>query len=168
MLSVESLRTFLANNLETLRKAKGYSQEKLAELANISRGYYVNIARQKKNWPAPHVIEALAKALDTEPHLLLSPNLKDSPPEPSSEALTILIKENSRLQAQVESLKLQLSHLPTMGQVADFIEVDTDTDNLIRANESLRQENAELKRELKELRKSHQKYVNALDREAGE
>lgn len=73
------MKSKLALNLIKLRKKKGLSQKKLAEIAGISRGtvaYYENEESEKS-----HVenVQSLAKALGVKIEDLLSDSKKDNP-----------------------------------------------------------------------------------------
>jgi transcriptional regulator with XRE-family HTH domain len=52
----------LGREIQKHRKAKGYSQEQLAELANISRAHMGHIEQGRKT-PSVDLLEKIAKAL---------------------------------------------------------------------------------------------------------
>lgn len=56
------VRTRLATNMKALRKARGWSQEVLADEAGLDRTYVSGIERKVKN-PTITVIERVAAAL---------------------------------------------------------------------------------------------------------
>lgn len=56
------VRSRLAANMKSLRKARGWSQEDLADEAGLDRTYISGIERQVKN-PTITVIERVATAL---------------------------------------------------------------------------------------------------------
>jgi transcriptional regulator with XRE-family HTH domain len=64
-----SIREVLAANLKEYRRMRGFSQDKLAELANISSQYLATIETCRK-FPTPEVMDLLAAALGIETHLL--------------------------------------------------------------------------------------------------
>lgn len=66
-----ALRQVLADNLKNFRKARGLSQEALADLASIDRTYVSALERQRYA-ATIDVIEGLAEALGIEPLELLS------------------------------------------------------------------------------------------------
>jgi transcriptional regulator with XRE-family HTH domain len=66
-----NIRKVLADNIKAYRRKYGFSQDKLAELANISSQYLATIETCKK-FPKPEVLDCLAKALDIEAHELFS------------------------------------------------------------------------------------------------
>ncbi|MCL2267370.1 MAG: helix-turn-helix domain-containing protein [Treponema sp.] len=64
-----SIREILANNLKEYRRKCGISQDKLAELANISSQYLATIETCRK-FPTPEVLDRLAEALNIETYEL--------------------------------------------------------------------------------------------------
>lgn len=64
------VRSRLAANMKSLRKARGWSQEALAEEAGLDRTYISGIERQVKN-PTITVIERIATALECKLGALL-------------------------------------------------------------------------------------------------
>jgi transcriptional regulator with XRE-family HTH domain len=60
------LRGVVAKNLRELRKAKGLSQEELADRANVDRNY-VGMVERSENSVSVDVLEKLADALEVEP-----------------------------------------------------------------------------------------------------
>lgn len=71
------VRSRLALNIKRLRKARGWSQEALADAVPIDRTYISGIERKVRN-PTIDVIERIARALDAPAGSLLD--------EPSEEA----------------------------------------------------------------------------------
>ncbi|WP_269514465.1 helix-turn-helix domain-containing protein [Brevundimonas subvibrioides] len=66
------VRRRLAANMKRLRKAKGWSQEVLADAAGVDRTYVSGIERLVRN-PTITVLERIAQALDTPAGHLLDP-----------------------------------------------------------------------------------------------
>ncbi len=64
------VRAKLAKNLISLRQAKGWSQEDLADEAGLHRTYVSGIERKVRN-PTVTILERLAKALKVAPGRLL-------------------------------------------------------------------------------------------------
>ena len=64
------LHHVLIRNLKSLRAGLGISQMDLAERAELSAGYIGEIEMGRK-FPAPEVLERLAKALGVRPYRLL-------------------------------------------------------------------------------------------------
>jgi transcriptional regulator with XRE-family HTH domain len=60
------LRGVVARNLRDLRKAKGLSQEELADRANVDRNY-VGMVERSENSVSVDVLEKLADALEVAP-----------------------------------------------------------------------------------------------------
>ena len=67
-----AVRRRLAANMKRLRKAKGWSQEVLADAAGVDRTYVSGIERLIRN-PTITVLERLAQALETPAGHLLDP-----------------------------------------------------------------------------------------------
>lgn len=70
----DSLKSIIARNLKLLRAARGYTQEKLAERAELSKNYITEIETGRK-YPAKEKFQILAAALDVEPWMLIYPRL---------------------------------------------------------------------------------------------
>lgn len=66
------LQRIIADNVRRLRKAKGLSQEELADVSGYHRTYVGGIERGEENITIA-VLEALGGALDVDPHQLLLP-----------------------------------------------------------------------------------------------
>ena len=64
-----NIREVLAGNIKNYRRKCGFSQDKLAELANISSQYLATVETCRK-FPTPEVLERLAEALSIETHEL--------------------------------------------------------------------------------------------------
>jgi transcriptional regulator with XRE-family HTH domain len=65
------LRHILAINIRNHRNLLGYSQAKLAEIANIAPSYLATIELER-NFPSDDVLERIAKALKIDPTELFS------------------------------------------------------------------------------------------------
>ncbi|MDR0442083.1 MAG: helix-turn-helix domain-containing protein [Treponema sp.] len=65
------LRHILAANIRNHRNLLGYSQVKLAEIANIAPSYLATIELEK-NFPSDEVLERIARALKIDPVELFS------------------------------------------------------------------------------------------------
>ncbi len=65
------LRQIFADNLVRIRKAKGLSQEGLALEAGIDRSYVSLLERAKFN-ASLEMLEAIGKALDVDPAILIA------------------------------------------------------------------------------------------------
>lgn len=74
------IRHKFGQNIRSLRKAKGLSQEQFAFEANIHRTYVSGVERGVRN-PSLTVIERFAKALDVTPGELLDLHLKPTHPD---------------------------------------------------------------------------------------
>ncbi len=87
------IREYFSLNLKWYRFNRGYTQEKLAELSNLTPKYVSDLERGKFS-PSLAKIGALAKALDIEPYLLLKPDHID-------DAEKLAKRINSRIQKSV-------------------------------------------------------------------
>jgi transcriptional regulator with XRE-family HTH domain len=67
------LKHILALNIRNQRQLLGFSQAKLAELANIAPSYLAMIELEKK-FPSAEVLERIANALKIDPTELFSKN----------------------------------------------------------------------------------------------
>jgi len=70
---VRNLRLVLAENIKKRRKLLGFTQEKLAEIADMSQNM-VNDIEGLRTWVSDKTIIKLAKALRTEVHELVLPD----------------------------------------------------------------------------------------------
>lgn len=66
------LERILARNIQRMRRARGWSQEVLAENCGIDRTYVSGIERGLRN-PSIGILKKLAAALETEPYELIQP-----------------------------------------------------------------------------------------------
>jgi len=66
-----TLRHILATNIRNHRNLAGFSQAKLAEIANIAPGY-VAMIELEKSFPSDEVLERIAKALKINANELFS------------------------------------------------------------------------------------------------
>ena len=78
-----NLREILANNIKGNRKKSGFSQEKLAEKAEVST-QYIAMIELKRQFPTPEVLERIAAALGIEAYELFAVPLS---PESAMERL---------------------------------------------------------------------------------
>jgi transcriptional regulator with XRE-family HTH domain len=67
--------TVVAQNVRTLRRAAGWSQEELAYEANVDRTYVSQVERRQRNLTIV-VLARLAKALGTTADQLLVPSVE--------------------------------------------------------------------------------------------
>ena len=87
-----TLRRILAANLKKHRKILGFSQEKLAEMADLS-WQTINSIECHRTWVSDKTLESLANALKIESYRLLFP-IEGATPKSvdSNEALEKLVK----------------------------------------------------------------------------
>ncbi len=74
------MNSSLGNQIKKIRLRKGLSLTKLANKANISKGYLSSIESHKTN-PSAHMIQKLAKALDVPVEQLLNIQVELLDPE---------------------------------------------------------------------------------------
>jgi len=87
-----NLRIILASNLKNHRKMLGLSQEKLAEMANLS-WQTVNSIECHRTWVSDKTLESLADALKIDTYQLLLPVVEITPnPINHMEAVKKLVK----------------------------------------------------------------------------
>lgn len=67
------LSVVLAANTHTRRLTQNLTMQQLADKAGISIGYVNNIEKNNGTNPTLKTIAAIAAALDTQPHALLTP-----------------------------------------------------------------------------------------------
>jgi transcriptional regulator with XRE-family HTH domain len=65
------IREILAQNIKLHRQRRGFTQEELAERANISTNY-IGIVEQKRKFPTPEMLDRIANALEIETFELFS------------------------------------------------------------------------------------------------
>ena len=66
-----NIREILANNIKEYRRKCGFSQDRLAEIANISSQYLATVETCRK-FPTPEVLDRLAVALGIETYELFT------------------------------------------------------------------------------------------------
>jgi transcriptional regulator with XRE-family HTH domain len=66
---MEDIREVLAANIKENRRKKGLTQEKLAEMADMSLNYLAILELARK-FPSGEMLERLAEVLEIEPHEL--------------------------------------------------------------------------------------------------
>ena len=62
---MEKIREILAENMKIYRQKLGITQPELAERANISTNF-VGMIEQKRKFPAPEILDRIAKSLEIE------------------------------------------------------------------------------------------------------
>ena len=74
----EELQSRVINNIKTIRKQKGLSQEKLADKADISR-QMMNDIEGRRRWLTKSTLVKLCNALEVDAYQLFMPVPKESP-----------------------------------------------------------------------------------------
>lgn len=72
-----SIRKIVAKNVKKYRKLNNMTQEKLAEIANISNTYVANI-ECAQTWISDKTLEKIAEALHIDIYLLFLPDLPEN------------------------------------------------------------------------------------------
>jgi transcriptional regulator with XRE-family HTH domain len=85
---MESLRPAFGKAIRIVRQEKGWSQEKLAEVAGLDRTYISGLERGARN-PALSTVERVAAALDVQLSTLLrqAEEIHSSPPPRAKKTL---------------------------------------------------------------------------------
>jgi len=92
----QEIKALLGKNIKNLRADRHYSQEKLAEKADISIIYLSSIERGKK-FPKPTIIGQIAEGLDVEIHeLFKADQISNATPAVTAEHNKKLINRISR------------------------------------------------------------------------
>lgn len=73
----DELQTMVIENIKTIRKQLGLSQEKLADKADISR-QMMNDIEGRRRWLTKSTLTKLCNALEVDPHELFVPIPKES------------------------------------------------------------------------------------------
>jgi len=87
---MEDIREILAANIKENRRKKGLTQEKLAEMADMSLNYLAILELARK-FPSGEMLERIAEVLEIEPHELF---LVGSSPQNELEQLRQEIKDD--------------------------------------------------------------------------
>jgi transcriptional regulator with XRE-family HTH domain len=88
-----SIREVLATNLKEYRRISGFSQDKLAELADISSQYLATVETCRK-FPTPEVLDKIAGALNIKTYQLFA--VQPSPEEAMERLHESIIKDIDR------------------------------------------------------------------------
>ena len=94
---VPTLQRILALNIKTARKKLEYTQQRLAEEADISPGH-MNDVEQAKKWVSPETLQRIADALGLEPFMLLLPRDYSS----ELDAFTLLTEYASSVRERID------------------------------------------------------------------
>jgi len=87
---MEDIREILAANIKENRRRKGLTQEKLAEMADMSLNYLAILELARK-FPSGEMLERIAEVLEIEPHELF---LVDTSPQNELKQLRQEIKDD--------------------------------------------------------------------------
>ena len=73
----DELQTRVINNIRSLRKKQGLSQDKLADKANISR-QMMNDIEGRRRWLTKGTLVKLSNALEVDVHELFLPSIQEN------------------------------------------------------------------------------------------
>ena len=107
------VREIFAENLKKNRRKCGYTQEKLAEMAEVST-HYVSMIELARNFPKSEVIERLANALNINIHeLFLVPHTSVDDKEELLQSLSSVIKQtvSESVETSIENAFAKISGL---------------------------------------------------------
>lgn len=107
MTEKESIRSIVAQNVRKYRRQVGLTQEKLAELADISNTYIANI-ECGKTWISDKTLEKISAALRTDAYLFFIAPLPDDGSD--SEKPAALHEEFKKIDEAKEQLCSYIQH----------------------------------------------------------
>jgi transcriptional regulator with XRE-family HTH domain len=110
-IDVEPVRKILAANIKKYRKNLGYSQEKLAEKANLS-AQTLNDIEGCRRWISAKTMTKLAKALHITEYQLLVPESGETSGLPHGSSLQSLISLQNNL---LKTINLQFDEAKDTG-----------------------------------------------------
>ena len=100
---MNELQKILLNNLKEARKRLGYSQMKLAELANVSTSFIAEIERGNK-FPSSTNILKISKVLGMKPYQLFLDEGDVSEWDKYKTLSTIMVELKNRINMDIEDL----------------------------------------------------------------
>ena len=98
---MKRIRDVLAENLKKNRRLRGFTQEQLAEKANIS-SHYVAMVETRKTFPKPEMLELFAKTLGIEPHQLFT--VENDPNESDERLHKKIVSEMKHITTDIEQI----------------------------------------------------------------
>ncbi len=102
----------VGKKIKQLRKNKGYSISKLAEMADVSKSYISEIERGVQTNPSLQVINKISQSLDTSLEILLDhTNTHADQPEELDREWIELLKEAIEDGLEKEELKTCISYI---------------------------------------------------------
>ena len=96
------VKELLASNVKALRKKKGFSQEQLAEIADLSTQSVSDI-EGRRTWVSDKTLERLSKAFDVDIYQLFIPAPKDTRNNPELSLYHQLIKLGALMKKDIDS-----------------------------------------------------------------
>ena len=98
---MRKIRDVLAENLKKNRRLKGFTQERLAEKADVS-SHYVAMVETRKTFPKPEMLERFAKTLGIEPHQLFI--VENDPNEPDERLHKKIVSEMKHMAIDIKQI----------------------------------------------------------------
>ncbi|MCL1959193.1 MAG: helix-turn-helix transcriptional regulator [Spirochaetes bacterium] len=98
---MKKIRDVLAENLKKNRRLKGFTQEQLAEKADVS-SHYVAMVETRKTFPKPEMLERFAKTLGIEPHQLFT--VENDPNEPNERLHKKIVNEMKHMTIDIKQI----------------------------------------------------------------
>jgi len=98
---MRKIRDVLAENLKKNRRLKGFTQEQLAEKADVS-SHYVAMVETRKTFPKPEMLERFAKTLGIEPHQLFI--VENDPNEPDERLHKKIVSEMKHMAIDIKQI----------------------------------------------------------------
>jgi len=98
---MRKIRDVLAENLKKNRRLKGFTQEQLAEKADVS-SHYVAMVETRKTFPKPEMLERFAKTLGIEPHQLFI--VENDPNEPDERLHKKIVSEMKHMAIDIKEI----------------------------------------------------------------
>ena len=96
---IPAIQLILAQNIKEARSRLGYSQQELAERADLSAGH-MNDLEQGRKWVSADTLQRLADALAMEPFMLLLPEGHEN----HIETFTVLTEYAKTLRKSLEEV----------------------------------------------------------------
>lgn len=101
MMETKSIRQTVAKNIRKYRKEHGLTQEKLAELADISNTYIANI-ECGKTWVSDKTLEKISDALHVDAYLFfIMQKTEETPSEETPQEILESLKKADELKTRI-------------------------------------------------------------------
>jgi len=98
---MRKIRDVLAENLKKNRRLRGFTQEQLAEKADVS-SHYVAMVETRKTFPKPEMLERFAKTLGIEPYQLFT--VENDTKEPDERLHKKIVSEMKHMAIDIKQI----------------------------------------------------------------